>query len=123
MEKEKENKKTEVGTVSRDSLGAGKGGMSEEVLGSLRISARGRKFAGMVIRKFEKRVTIEFERVKFVSKYERYTKSKTKIHARLPESMAREIQIGDLIEIQECRPLSKITHHVVVRKIRGEEVK
>ena len=79
---------------------------------------RGRKFEGYVIRKFDKRVTIEFERVKFIKKYERYAKSKTKIHARLPESMKEEIQIGDYIQVQECRPLSKITHHIVIKKIR-----
>jgi len=87
------------------------------------ISTRGRKFEGYVIRKFEKRVTIEFERVKFVKKYERYAKTKTKIHARLPEEMKDQIQIGDYIQVMECRPLSKITHCIVVKKIRSKEDK
>ncbi|MFA5019481.1 MAG: 30S ribosomal protein S17 [Candidatus Pacearchaeota archaeon] len=86
-------------------------------------SLRGRKFEGVVIRKFDKRVTIEFERVKFVRKYERYAKAKTKIHAYLPESMKGKINIGDYIEVMECRPLSKIMHHEVTRKIRGAEIK
>ncbi|MBS3091985.1 30S ribosomal protein S17 [Candidatus Pacearchaeota archaeon] len=86
-------------------------------------SLRGRKFEGYVIRKFDKRVTIEFERVKFVRKYERYLKTKTKLHARLPESLKNEINIGDYIQIMECRPLSKIIHFVAVKKIREADDK
>ncbi len=89
----------------------------------VRTLTRGRKFEGYVIRKFDQRVTIEFERVKFVKKYERYAKKKTKIHAYLPENMKDEIDVGDLIQIHECRPLSKIVHHVVVKKIRGRDEK
>ena len=86
-------------------------------------SLRGRKFEGYVIRKFDKRVTIEFERVKFVRKYERYLKTKTKLHARLPESLKNEINMGDYIQIMECRPLSKIIHFVAVKKIREADDK
>jgi small subunit ribosomal protein S17 len=83
------------------------------------ISIRGRKFQGTVIRKFDKRVTIEFERVRYVKKYKRYSKAKTKIHAYLPENLKEEINLGDYIQVQECRPLSKIIHAVVVKKIRS----
>ena len=85
------------------------------------LKVRGRSFEGEVIRKFHKRITIEFERMIYVRKYERYAKKKSKIHARLPTCMDKEIQIGDLIRIQECRPLSKIIHFVVVKKIKGKE--
>jgi ribosomal protein S17 len=47
-------------------------------------------------------------------------KKKTKIHARLPKCMESEIQIGDYVQVQECRPLSKIIHFVVVKKIRDK---
>ncbi len=87
----------------------------------VRALTRGRKFEGYVIRKFDQRVTIEFERVTFVKKYERYAKKKTKLHAYLPADMKDEISVGDLIQIHECRPLSKIVHHVVVKKVRGGE--
>ena len=84
-------------------------------------SLRGRTFKGKVIRKFPKRVCIEFERTIYVKKYERYSKRKTKLHARLPECMSHDIEIGDYIEIKECRPISKIIHFIVVKKIRGGE--
>ena len=87
------------------------------VHGNLKV--RGRVFEGIVIRKLHKRVTIEFERMIYVRKYERYKKSKTKIHARLPVCMEKEINIGDLIKVQGCRPLSKIIHSVVIEKIKS----
>ncbi len=83
------------------------------------LKARGRVFEGKVIKKFPKRIAIEFERMIYVRKYERYKKSKTKIHARLPVCMEKEINIGDLIKVQECRPLSKIIHFVVIGKVDG----
>ena len=85
------------------------------------ISLRGRSFRGTVIKKFPKRVVIEFERTIYIKKYERYAKRKTKLHARLPDCIAKEINIGDYVEIMECRPISKIIHFVVVGKVdRGK---
>lgn len=86
-----------------------------------KILARGRTFEGIVKKKFDKRVVIEFERMIYVKKYERYTKSKTRIHSRLPISMEKEINLGDLIKVQECRPLSKIIHSIVIKKIKSKE--
>jgi small subunit ribosomal protein S17 len=83
------------------------------------INSRGKIFEGIVTSKFSKRVAIEFERMVYVRKYERYAKSKTKIHARLPTNMEDEIQLGDLIRVQECRPLSKIIHFIVIKKLKN----
>lgn len=109
MAKEKQQKKAEpekTGTKKKDPVGT-----------------RGRIFEGVVIRKFPMRVTIEFERTEFIPKYKRYLKKKTKIHARLPEHLEQEVQIGDLIRIQETRPLSKIIHFMVLNKIVKQEKK
>ena len=106
---EKEKTKTTFGTVCKDG--------DCHVHGNLKT--RGRSFEGVVIRKFHKRITIEFERMIYVRKYERYAKKKSKIHARLPVCMEKEINVGDLIKIQECRPLSKIIHYVVIKKIKS----
>jgi len=85
------------------------------------ISLRGRSFKGKIIRKFSKRVAIEFERTIYIKKYERYSKRRTKLHARLPDCMAEDINLGDYVEIVECRPISKIIHFVVIKKILGRE--
>jgi len=82
------------------------------------MSLRGRTFRGTVIKKFPKRICIEFDRTIYIKKYERYAKKKTKIHARVPEALENEIKIGDYIEVMECRHLSKIINFMVVKKIR-----
>ncbi|MEN9626103.1 MAG: hypothetical protein RL557_431 [archaeon] len=87
------------------------------------ISLRGRSFYGTVIKKFPKRVVISFDRTIYVKKYERYAKRKTKLHARLPDCMNKDIEIGDYIHIMECRPISKIIHFVVVGKAQKEKNK
>jgi len=86
-----------------------------------KISSRGRIFQGVVTRKFPKRVSIEFERTVKLQKYERFLKKKARIHARLPDAMTHDIHPGDLIKVQECRPLSKIIHFVVIEKVKGKD--
>lgn len=86
------------------------------------LKTRGKVFEGKVIKKFPKRIVIEFERMIYVRKYERYKKSRTKIHARLQDCMADEINIGDFIKVQECRPLSKIIHFIVLGKVVPKDV-
>ena len=82
------------------------------------MSLRGRTFRGIVVKKFPKRIAIEFERTIYVKKYERYAKKKTKLHARLPDCLSEDIQVGDYIEIKESRPISKIIKFIVTGKIR-----
>ena len=82
------------------------------------VGTRGKIFEGKTIKKFPRRVVIEFERSIYVKKYERFRKKKTRIHARLPEGM--NVEIGDTIRVRECRPLSKIIHHKVIEKLGGK---
>jgi len=85
------------------------------------VPTRGRTFEGFVVRKFPKRIAIEFERTVFIKKYERFAKKKTRIHARLPDEMAHDIHVGDYVQVKECRPLSKMIHFIVVKKIKSAE--
>ena len=112
-EEENEKQKPEVAETICDDRNC-------HVHGSLKT--RGKIFEGHVIKKFPKRITIEFERMVYVKKYERYSKSRTKIHARLPDCMADKIQVGDFIRIRECRPLSKIIHFIVLGKVAPKSV-
>ncbi|MEM3405650.1 MAG: 30S ribosomal protein S17 [Candidatus Pacearchaeota archaeon] len=82
------------------------------------LKVRGRKFEGYVIKKFPRRIVIEFERTVYIKKYERYLKKKTRLHARLPKCMEEKVKIGDYVLIQECRPLSKIIHFVLLDIIK-----
>ncbi len=81
------------------------------------IATRGRSFEGFVVKKFPKRVVIDFERTVYIKKFERFYKKKTRIHARLPDTIA--VIIGDYIRVRECRPISKMIHFIVTEKIRS----
>jgi len=87
------------------------------------LRSHGRTFEGTVTKKFQKRIVIEFERMIYIRKYERYSRAKSKIHARLPSCRENEVQVGDYVKVQECRPLSKLIHFVFIEKIRGGEKK
>lgn len=85
------------------------------------ISVRGRNFTGVVVStKMAKTVTVEWERMKYLSKFERYEKRRTRIKAHQPECIT--LANGDKVEISECRPLSKTKKFVVTKKIGREKL-
>ncbi len=85
-----------------------------------KLSVRGRQLTGTVIStKMRKTVLIEFERLHFVPKYERYEKKRTKLKAHNPECI--NVQEGDIVKIMECRPLSKTKNFVVIQKSGREK--
>ena len=92
------------------------------VHGDRKLKMRVRTFEGVVIRKFPGRVTIAFERMLKLPKYERYEKRRTKIHAWLPDCMSGEVGVGDLVLIAETRPISKMIHFVVSKVVRKAKV-
>jgi len=91
--------------------------------GDRKLKMRGRTFEGVVVKKFPGRVSIQFERMLKLPKYERYEKRKTKIHARLPDCMKEDVNVGDRIQIAETRPISKMIHFVVSKVIKVKEKK
>lgn len=84
------------------------------------LSTRGRAFEGYVVKKFPRRIAIEFERTIYIQKYDRYMKKKTRLHARLPKCM-EEVAVGDYVLVKECRPLSKIIHFALIKIIRRKK--
>lgn len=80
------------------------------------VGTRGRTFEGTVVKKFDKRAVIEFDRTVKIAKYERFMRKTTRIHSRIPEGM--QVNVGDYVKVQECRPLSKMIHSVVIEIIR-----
>ena len=81
-------------------------------------SIHGRFFQGTVKKIVGQRAVVEFERLVYIKKYERFAKTFTKLHAYLPKCLINEIKAGDIIKIGECRPLSKIIHFTVIKKIK-----
>jgi small subunit ribosomal protein S17 len=80
------------------------------------ISVRGNVFRGKVISaKADKTVSIERELIKYIPKYERYRKIRSKIAAHNPPCInAKE---GDIVTVGETRKLSKTKSFVVLSKI------
>ena len=85
------------------------------------ISVRGNIFTGAVISaKPGKTVIVERPIVKFVPKYERYAKSKSRIYAHNPECInANE---DDIVKVGEKRRMSKTKSFVVIKIVRKKKV-
>jgi len=81
------------------------------------IRTRGRSFVGKVISaKMQRTVRIEFGRINYLPKYERYEKRRTRLKAHNPECISASE--GDMVKVVECRPLSKTKHFVIIEKIK-----
>lgn len=82
------------------------------------LPVRGQILEGIVTSyKQDRTVTVERSFYKFIRKYERYEKRKSKILVHKPDCM--EINIGDSVKVAECRPLSKTKHFVII-EIKGD---
>src|SRR3989338_2293325 len=83
------------------------------------LSIRGRQFTGIVVStKMRKTAVIEFNRLHFLKKYERYEKRRTKLKVHNPECI--NAKDGNIVRIMECRPLSKTKNFVIIENIGTE---
>jgi small subunit ribosomal protein S17 len=77
------------------------------------LSLRGKLIVGNVVsHKGKNMVVVEREYSRFVVKYKRYERSKSRIHAFIPDCM--DVSDGSKVKIAECRPLSKTISFAVV---------
>ncbi len=85
------------------------------------LPVRGKILTGVVrSTKTHKTAIVEWKHIRFVKKYERYERRKSRVAAYNPSCInARE---GDTVIIAECRSLSKTKHFVIVHADR-EKVK
>ncbi|HKM75565.1 MAG TPA: 30S ribosomal protein S17 [Candidatus Bathyarchaeia archaeon] len=80
------------------------------------LSVRRKFLDGKVVSaKMTKTVTVERDYLKYVKKYTRYEKRRSRIMAHSPPCL--ELSEGDRVRIAECRPLSKEVAFVVVEKL------
>lgn len=84
-----------------------------------KISVRGALLEGKVIStKMPKTAIVEIKSVRYVPKYERYEKVRSKIKAHNPENiLAKE---GDLVKIGETRKLSKTKSFIITEIIKRD---
>ncbi len=81
-------------------------------------NVRGRTLVGKVIRaKLPKCVTIECTTNKYIPKYQRYKKLRTRIKAHSPECISASE--GERVKVMETRKISKTKNFVVVEKVEA----
>jgi small subunit ribosomal protein S17 len=77
---------------------------------------RGKIFTGTIIKaSMHRTVIVEWPRVFFLPKYERYEKRRTRIKAHLPDCI--EAKKGDKVRLIESKPISKTKNFIVVEVI------
>ncbi len=83
------------------------------------IKVHGNVFTGTVVSdKGDKTVVVEREVVRYVPKYERYRKVRSRMAAHSPLCMGA--RAGDVVKIGETRKISKTKSFVVLEKIQGK---
>jgi len=86
------------------------------------LSVRGNLIEGKVVRaRAPKTVLVERELIKYIPKYERYRKVRSRIAAYCPDCM--DIKEGDMVRIGETRKLSKTKSFAVLAKVLAMESK
>ncbi|MBU2561294.1 MAG: 30S ribosomal protein S17 [Nanoarchaeota archaeon] len=82
------------------------------------LKVRGKQFTGKVVSdRMQHSVIVEWLGWRYIPKYERYKKTRTRIIAHSPPCI-NPVE-GDIVKIGECRPLSK-TKNFVVLKVLGK---
>lgn len=83
--------------------------------GSLQV--HGRILKGVVTSaKPEKTVKVSWTRIRKYPKYERFAREKSSVYAHNPPCI--DAKEGDLVQVAECRPLSKTKSFVVLGKVK-----
>ncbi len=83
------------------------------------IGTRGRTFTGIVISaKSQKTATVQWNYWRYIKKFERYVRLRSKVRVHNPETM--NATLGDVVDIKECRPISKTKTFIIIEK-RGKD--
>lgn len=84
------------------------------------ISMRGHTKTGVVVSDRSKRtVVVETEARDYFPKYKRYARSKSRTHAHNPDAIGAKL--GDIVEMMECRKISKTKAWTVSRIVKKAE--
>jgi small subunit ribosomal protein S17 len=80
---------------------------------------RGQIIDGQVVStRMEKSARVQREYLRYVPKYERFEKRTSSYNVHAPPCL--NVQVGDIVRIMECRPLSKTISFVIIEAKRGQ---
>ena len=83
------------------------------------FSVRGQIIDGQVVStQMQRSARVQKEYLRYIPKFERYEKRTSSYIAHAPPCL--QVQVGDLVKIMECRPLSKTKSFVVIEAKRGQ---
>jgi small subunit ribosomal protein S11e len=83
------------------------------------VSIRGRILTGVVLKmKMQRTIVIRRDYLHYVRKYERFEKRHKNLSVHLSPCF-RDVQIGDIVTVGECRPLSKTVRFNVLKVSKG----
>lgn len=81
-----------------------------------KIAVRGREFVGQVTKtSAQKTAVIEWLRLYYLQKYQRYEKRKSRLQVHNP--ICINAKIGDKVRVVECRPISKTKNFVIIERL------
>ena len=81
-----------------------------------KLSVRGKLIEGKVVSsKAPKMIVVQQQAPKFITKFKRYARSQSKIHAYNPSCI--DVKEGDIVLTAECRPISKSVSFVVLEVV------
>ncbi|XP_037948139.1 40S ribosomal protein S11-like [Teleopsis dalmanni] len=90
--------------------------------GNIRI--RGRILTGTVVKtKMQKTIVVRREYLHYVRKYNRFEKRHRNISAHISPCFSKDVKIGDIAIIGECRPLSKTIRFNVLKLSSNTKMK
>jgi len=114
MEKRKTAKKAQTAEV-KHAEHESQDVMPKVIIKGKPLSLRGQRFEGTVVAdKMSKTVTVEWEGQKYIPKFQRYEKRRTRVKAH--DELG--VKVGDKVEIIETRPISKTKNFLVVKRIQ-----
>ncbi len=84
------------------------------------LSVKNETLTGVVVKRdISRSATIEWERARFVKKYERYEDRKSRLRVHNPASV--DAQVGQRVLVAKTRPISKTKHHVILKVIEDKQ--
>uniref|UniRef100_A0ABD2X5T0 Small ribosomal subunit protein uS17 n=1 Tax=Trichogramma kaykai TaxID=54128 RepID=A0ABD2X5T0_9HYME len=87
------------------------------------VSIRGRILTGTVIKnKMQRTIVVRRDYLHYIRKYNRFEKRHRNMSVHLSPAF-RDVEIGDVVTIGECRPLSKTVRFNVLKVSKGNSTK
>merc|ERR1712018_382050 len=86
------------------------------------VSIRGRILTGMVMKmKMNRTIVIRRDYLHYIRKYNRFEKSHKNMSVHLSPAF-RDVRLGDVVTVGECRPLSKTVRFNVLKVMKSSSV-